>query len=196
MFPIAVAAGVVLVATAPTAESRAAAAIFAVTAALLFGTSALLHRGSWSPGTEGLLRRLDHANIYLIIAGTYTPFAVLALHPSDGRTLLMIVWTGALAGAMLRVFWTSAPRWLTTALYVIVGWVAIFYVPELIEGAGIVAVLLIVLGGLLYTTGAVVYGSKRPNPSAKWFGFHEVFHALTVAAFAAHYCAVWIVVHA
>jgi len=196
MFPIAAVAGVVLVATAPTRQSRLAAAVFAVTASLLFGTSALLHRGSWSPGTESLLRRLDHANIYLIIAGTYTPFAVLALPSSDGRTLLLIVWSGALAGAALRVFWTSAPRWLTTALYVIVGWVAIFYVPELIEGAGVPAVLLIVVGGVLYTLGAIVYGTRRPNPSGEWFGFHEVFHALTIAAFVAHYAAVWIVVHA
>jgi hemolysin III len=196
MFPIAVVAGIMLVATAPTRESRVAASVFAVTAALLFGTSALLHRGSWSTRVESLLRRLDHANIYLIIAGTYTPFAILALPPKDGRTLLLIVWSGALAGAVLRVFWTTAPRWLTTALYVVVGWVAILYVPELIEGAGVPAVVLIVVGGVLYTLGAIVYSVKRPNPSMVWFGFHEVFHALTIAAFMAHYGAVWIVVHA
>ena len=163
---------------------------------MLFGVSALLHRGSWSESTEDLLRRLDHANIYLIIAGTYTPFAVVALPPHEGRILLSIVWVGALAGVVFRVFWVTAPRWLSTALYVVVGWVAIFFIPELVDGAGVAAVVLIVIGGVLYSLGAVVYAIKRPNPSPEYFGFHEVFHALTVGAFTAHYVAVWIVVHA
>ena len=195
MFPIAVIAGIVLVSTA-TAVGRVPAAIFAGTAALLFGTSALLHRGSWTPGVEGLFRRMDHSNIYLIIAGTYTPFAVLALPPGQGRTLLLIVWIGALAGVVFRVFGVGAPRWLYTLLYVVIGWVAVFFIPDLIDGAGAAAVVLIAVGGLLYTVGAVVYGIKRPNPSPVWFGFHEVFHALTIGAFMAHYVAVWIVVHA
>ncbi len=189
-------AGAVLVATAPTQEARIASAVFAAMAALLFGVSGLLHRGSWSPRVEDVLRRMDHANIYLIIAGTYTPFSVLALPSGQGRTLLSIVWIGALAGVVLRVFWTAAPRWLTTILYVLVGWVAIFFLPGLIDGAGILVVSLIVVGGVLYTVGAVVYATKRPNPSPEWFGFHEVFHTFTVAAFTAHYIAVWIVVHA
>jgi len=196
MFPIALVAGVVLVATAPTQAGKVSSAIFATTAALLFGTSALLHRGKWSPGVEDLIRRIDHANIYLIIAGTYTPFAVLALPSNQGRALLLIVWIGAIAGVILRVFWTAAPRWLTTSLYVLVGWVAVFFLPGLIDGAGGLAVSLIIAGGILYTIGAVVYALKRPNPSPEWFGFHEVFHALTIAAFTTHYVAVWIVVHA
>ncbi|MEA1902733.1 MAG: hemolysin III family protein [Actinomycetota bacterium] len=195
MFPVAVVAGIVLIATAPTQEARFAAAVFVLTAAILFGTSALFHRGSWSPRVHGLLRRMDHANIFLIIAGSYTPFAVLALPPDEGRMLLVIVWAGALLGVVFRVFWVGAPRWLYTSLYVIVGWVAIFFLPELIDGAGVVPVVLIVLGGVLYSLGAIVYGLKRPDPSPTWFGFHEVFHALTVAAFAAHYAAVWLVVH-
>ncbi len=195
MFPIAVLAGIVLVATA-TDEGRVPAAIFAGTAALLFGTSALLHRGTWSPGVEGLFRRMDHSNIYLIIAGTYTPFAVLALPPDEGRTLLLIVWIGALAGVVFRVFGVGAPRWLYTLLYVVIGWVAVFFLSDLIDGAGVTAVILIAVGGLLYTVGAVVYGIKRPNPSPVWFGFHEVFHTLTIGAFIAHYLAVWIAVHA
>jgi len=194
-FPVVVLAGIVLVATAPTTAGQVSSAIFSATAALLFGVSALLHRGTWSPTIEDLLRRLDHANIYLIIAGTYTPFAVLALPPSDGKLLLAIVWTGALAGAALRIFWTGAPRWLSTTLYVVVGWIVIFFLPELINGVGIVAVFLIALGGVLYTVGAVIYGVKRPNPWPGTFGFHEVFHALTIAAFVTHYIAVWIVVH-
>lgn len=196
MFPVAVVAGIVLVATAPTYEARIASSLFAVTTALLFGTSALLHRGSWSPRIEGLFRRMDHSNIYLIIAGTYTPFAVLALPPEKGRTLLLIVWIGALAGLVFRVFWVGAPRWLYTTLYVIIGWVAVFFLSDLIDGAGVAAVVLIAVGGVLYSLGAIVYGTKRPNPSPSWFGFHEVFHALTVAAFIAHYMAVWLVVHA
>ena len=195
MFPLSVIGGIVLVATAPSQAGRISSAVFAISAALLFGVSALLHRGTWSPDTEALLRRLDHANIYLIIAGTYTPFAVLALPPNEGRILLLIVWTGALSGVILRVFWVGAPRWLTTALYVVVGWVAVLFIPGLINGAGVTVVALIVIGGILYTLGAVVYATKWPNPSPGTFGFHEVFHALTVAAFSVHYIAVWLVVH-
>ena len=196
MFPIAVGAGIVLVASAATNEARITAAIFAMTAALLFGTSALFHRGSWSPRVAGRLRRLDHSNIYLIIAGTYTPFAVLALPPGKGRSLLLIVWIGALAGVIFRVFWVGAPRWLYTTVYVVIGWVAVFYLPDLIDGAGVTVVILIAVGGILYSLGAVIYGLRRPNPSPQWFGFHEVFHALTVAAFIAHYVAVSLVVSA
>lgn len=195
MFPIAAIAGVVLVVTAPTTASRVSSAVFAATAALLFGVSALLHRGSWSPQVESLLRRMDHANIYLIIAGTYTPFAVLALPEDEGRVLLAIVWTGALLGVALRIFWIGTPRWLSTTLYVVVGWVVIFFIPDLVEGAGWGVVLLIAVGGVLYTLGAIVYATKWPNPSRGKYGFHEVFHTLTIAAFTAHYIAVWIVVH-
>lgn len=195
MLPVAIAAGAGLIFTAPTSEALLSSAIFSATAAMLFGTSALLHRGSWSEKIEGLIRRIDHSNIYLIIAGSYTPFAVLALREQHGRLLLSIVWTGAAAGVLTRVFFTSAPRWFTTSLYVLIGWVALFFLPGLIVGAGVPAVLLIVLGGVLYTVGAVVYATKRPNPFPRWLGFHEVFHALTVAAFVAHYIAVWIVVH-
>jgi len=195
MFPIAVVAGIALVATAPTPEARFASVVFSSTADLLFGVSALLHRGNWSTRTEDILRRFDHANIYLIIAGTYTPFAMLALPENQGRVLLVIVWSGAIAGVCLRVFWTTAPRWLTTLLYVVVGWVAVFFLPGLVDGAGVLVVTLIILGGVLYTLGAVVYATKRPNPSPEWFGFHEVFHTFTVTAFAVHYIAVWIVVH-
>ena len=195
MFPIALLAGLALVATAPSAAGRVSSAIFAATAALLFGVSALLHRGTWSVGTEARLRRLDHANIYLIIAGTYTPFAVLALPEDDGKLLLAIVWTGALIGVAFRVFWIGAPRWLSTTLYVVVGWVVIFFLPELADGAGVGVVVLIAVGGTLYTLGAVVYATKWPNPSQHVYGFHEVFHTLTIAAFSVHYVAVWIVVH-
>ena len=196
MLPVAILGGLVLVVLADSTEERVSVAIFALAAALLFGTSALLHRGMWTPGVEGVLRRMDHSNIYLIIAATYTPFAVLAMPNARGRVLLFIVWIGALIGVAFRVLWVGAPRWLYTPVYVALGWVAIFYLSDLVRGAGVVAVILIALGGVLYSAGAVVYGTKRPNPSPEWFGFHEVFHVLTVAAFAAHYLAVSLVVTA
>ncbi len=195
MFPVAVAAGIVLVALAGTGEARAAAAIFASTGVLLFGTSALFHRGSWSPRIHRLLRRLDHSNIFLIIAGTCTPFAVLALPASDGRVLLWVMWVGALAGVVFRVFWVGAPRWLYTPVYLALGWVTVFFLPGFLTGAGVAVLVLIVVGGALYSVGALVYGLKRPNPSPRWFGFHEVFHTLTVAAFIVHYVAVSLTVY-
>jgi hemolysin III len=191
MFPLALLAGIVLVVLSGTTEGRAASAVFAFTAALLFGTSALFHRGKWSPRVHGVLRRLDHSNIFLIIAGTYTPFAVLALPEGQGRTLLWI----ALAGVAFRVFWVRAPRWLYTPVYVALGWVAVFYLPDFMDGAGVAVTVLIIVGGALYSLGALIYGLKRPNPSPRWFGFHEVFHALTVAAFVVHYVAVSLTVY-
>jgi len=196
MAPVSATAGAILVATAPTAEARLASAVLAATSVLLFTTSALLHRGRWSPGTESVLRRMDHANIYLIIAGSYTPFAMLAMPPQQGSTLLWIVWVGAAFGVFFRVFWLTAPRWLYTGLYVVIGWVAVFFVPELVEGAGPLVVSLVFAGGLLYTLGAVVYALKRPNPSPYWFGFHELFHSFTLAAYVSHFVAIWLVVHA
>jgi len=188
MVPLAVAAGVVLIALAPSAPARVAAAVFSVTAWLLFGTSAVYHRGSWSPRVAGVLKRMDHSNIFLIIAGTYTPFALLL--PRDQATeMLLIVWVGAVAGVLFRVFWVGAPRWLYTPIYVALGWVAVFYMGPLLHFGGPAIVTLIAVGGVLYTLGALVYGTKRPNPSPRWFGFHEIFHTLTVAAFTVHYIA-------
>lgn len=195
MFPIAVVSGLVLVATATTQEARIASAVFAATAILLFGTSALFHRGTWSGREYGLLRRMDHSNIYLIIAGTYTPFAVVAMPDDSGTVLLWIVWSGALLGVLFRVFWIGAPRWLYTTLYAVIGWIAVFFISDLIDGAGVGPVVLVFVGGILYTAGAVVYALKKPDPAPQWFGFHEVFHALTIAAYTAHYLAVWPVVH-
>ena len=194
MFPTVIFGGTVLVVVADSRDERISVAIFALAAALLFGTSALLHRGTWTPGVEGVLRRMDHSNIYLIIAATYTPFAVLAMPNERGRVLLFIVWIGALIGVAFRVLWVGAPRWLYTPVSVALGWVAVFYLADLVRGAGVVAVILIALGGVLYSAGAVVYGTTWPNPSPEWFGFHEVFHVLTVAAFAAHYLAVSLVI--
>ncbi len=195
-FPLALTAGIVLVVLAPTSKARIGAIIFAISAALLFGTSAVYHRGTWSASVQGLLKRMDHSNIFLIIAGTYTPFALLLLPPDKTRSLLLIAWIGAVGGVLFRVFWVGAPRWLYTPIYVALGWVAVFYLKPLYEAGGAAVVILIAIGGLLYTLGAVVYGTKRPNPSPRWFGFHEIFHVFTVAAFVVHYIAVSMAVYA
>ena len=195
-FPLVLASGIVLVCLAPTGRARVGAIIFAVTAAMLFGTSAVYHRGTWSDGVRGLLKRMDHSNIFLIIAGTYTPFALLLLPPNQTRSLLLIAWIGAICGVLFRVFWVGAPRWLYTPIYVALGWVAVFYLKPLYHAGGAAVVILIAVGGLLYTLGAVVYGTKRPDPSPRWFGFHEIFHVLTVAAFVVHYIAVSMAVYA
>ncbi|WP_030911948.1 PAQR family membrane homeostasis protein TrhA [Streptosporangium amethystogenes] len=194
--PVALVAGFVLVALGPTPQARIAAAVYAITSGLLFGISATYHRGVLSPRTEAVLHRLDHANIYLIIAGTYTPFALLALDAPADAVVLGVIWTGAIAGVLFRVLWVNAPRWLSTALYIGLGWTAVFVLPQLVRGAGVVAVALVFLGGVLYTAGGVVYAMKRPDPSPRWFGFHEVFHAFTVAAYLVQYVAVSLVVYA
>lgn len=194
-FPAVLVAGLVLVALGPTLPARLAAAVYALTSALLFGVSALYHRGHWSERAEATLRRFDHANIYLIIAGTYTPFALLALHGTARTAVLSVIWSGAAAGVFFRIVWVGAPRWLYTILYIGLGWVAAGVMPELLDGAGITALVLVCAGGLLYSVGGLVYGLRRPDPSPRWFGFHEVFHAFTVAAYVAQYIAVSFVVY-
>src|SRR4051812_7431834 len=193
--PLALACGVVLVAFAPTESAAAAAAAFALSAVVLFTTSAIYHRGTWSPAVERLLKRLDHANIFFLIAGTYTPFAVLALDGGTRVAVLAAVWGAAVAGALFRVLWVGAPRWSYVPLYLGLGWAAGFVLPQLLHGAGAAAFVLITVGGALYTVGGVVYGLRRPDPSPRWFGFHEVFHSLTVAAFICQYVAASLVVY-
>ncbi|MGW3669110.1 PAQR family membrane homeostasis protein TrhA [Streptomyces sp. NPDC005141] len=190
MVPASLIAGIVLICLARTPQAAVACAVYSVTAWMLFATSAVYHRGTWGPLGEALLRRLDHANIFLIIAGTCTPLAVLLLPPDQRSVLLWIVWVGALAGIAFRVFWVGAPRWLYTPCYLALGWAPVRYLPDFLHTGGVAVLSLIVAGGLLYSAGAVVYALKRPDPSPRWFGFHEVFHALTVAAFTAHYIAI------
>ncbi|MFD3804907.1 hemolysin III family protein [Streptomyces sp. NPDC058611] len=192
MVPTSLAAGIVLICLTGTPQAALACSVYSVTAWLLFGTSAVYHLGTWGPLGEAVLRRLDHANIFLIIAGTCTPLAVLLLSPDQRSVLLWIVWTGALAGIAFRVLWVGAPRWLYTPCYLALGWAPVRYLPDFLHSGGAAVLALIVTGGLLYSAGAVVYALQRPNPSPRWFGFHEVFHALTVAAFAAHYIAILI----
>ncbi|WP_235617316.1 PAQR family membrane homeostasis protein TrhA [Streptomyces thermolilacinus] len=190
MVPAALIAGIVLICLARTPQAALACAVYSVTAWLLFTTSAIYYRGTWGPLGEALLRRLDHVNIFLIIAGTCTPLAVLLLSPDQRSLLLWIVWAGALAGIAFRVLWVGAPRWLYTPCYLALGWAPVYYLPDFLHTGGAAVLVLIVAGGLLYSAGAVVYALQRPDPSPRWFGFHEVFHALTVAAFTAHYIAI------
>jgi hemolysin III len=191
-FPVAVIAGLTLVVLAPSGTVRISAVVYTLTAAMLFGISAVYHRGHWPPRTQARLKRLDHANIFLIIAGTYTPFTLLVLPSEQARVLLTLVWIGALLGVGFRVFWLGAPRWLYVPIYVALGWAAVFWLPQFASHGGAAVVTLIIVGGLLYTIGALVYGTKRPNPSPRWFGFHEVFHAFTLAGFASHHVGIWL----
>jgi len=194
--PLALAAFIVLIVLSPTTATRIGSTVFALSAILLFTVSAVYHRGNWSPATWAFLRRFDHANIFVLIAGSYTPFAVLFLDGTARVTLLSVVWSATIAGVLFRVFWTDAPRWLYTPMYIALGWAAIFFVPDFLDGAqryslgiAIAVMVLVATGGVLYTLGGVVYGLKRPNPWPRWFGFHEVFHSFTIAAFVTHYVA-------
>src|SRR5699024_3885205 len=189
-FPTTLVIGLLLVAVGETFATRLACAVFVLTAGMLFGISAVYHRGTWTPQRAIMLRRFDHANIFLIIAGTYTPIAVTLLAPRQALTLLLIAWGGALVGVCFRLFWTAAPRWIYVPAYIALGWVAVFYMPALHAGGGWPVVWLLVIGGLAYTAGAVMYALKRPNPSPAWFGFHENFHAGTRIGFGCRFAAV------
>ncbi|MBD8024956.1 PAQR family membrane homeostasis protein TrhA [Microbacterium gallinarum] len=191
-FPVAIVAGIILITVAQGGPAKWACAVFMATSLLLFGNSALYHRFNWSPTTKAVLKRIDHANIVLLIAGTYAPIAVLALPPQQGTILLIVVWSGALLGILFRVFWINAPRWLYVALYLALGWAAVMYLPDLLR-ANVTMMILVAVGGLLYTGGAVVYAMKRPNPWPGHFGFHEIFHVCTVLAFLCHWAACLII---
>ena len=193
--PLALASAVVLIVLAPSWQATVAALAFGASAVAVFTTSAVYHRGNWSVRAERWLKRADHANIFVLIAGTYTPFAVLALSGTTRVVVLVAVWSVAVLGVAFRLLWVDAPRWLYLVVYLGLGWAASAVVPQLLHGAGVAAFVLLVVGGALYTTGGVVYGIRRPNPSPQWFGFHEVFHALTVAAFVCQYVAASLVVY-
>jgi hemolysin III len=198
-FPAATVAGVVLIVLAPAQPARLAAAVYGVACMALFGVSAAYHRSPPASRRRALLARLDHVSILLVIAGTYTPLAVLALHGWTRLSVLAIIWAGTAAGALTRLIWRPAwrplPRWLITSLFIALGWVAVFILPQLLRGAGALVLALVLAGGLLYSLGAVVYVVKRPDPSPQWFGFHEVFHAMTILAYLTQYAAVSLVVY-
>jgi hemolysin III len=175
---------------APTEEARIACAVYAISVSGLFGTSALYHRINWSPRARRWMRRLDHAMIFVLIAGTYTPFALLALDGSFSTVVLLGVWGGAVGGIILQLVWIDAPKWLSAVVYIGLGWFAIVAAPEFVDQLNPIALILVALGGVLYTIGAIVYATRRPDPAPAVFGYHEIFHALTIVAAAAQLAAI------
>ena len=194
--PLALIAGIVLVTQSPAGVVRLGSAVFALSALILFTVSATMHRGGWSRRTNLVLCRLDHASIFVLIAGSYTPFALVLLEGTERAVLLAVAWGGALLGATFRVLWVNAPRWLYTPVYMALGWVSVFFIGDFLDTGGLTVVVLLGAGGLLYTLGGIVYGLRRPNPIPAWFGFHEVFHGLTIVAFAVHYAGVSVATYA
>jgi hemolysin III len=190
-FFVALAAGAGLLVAAPTPKARLAAAIYVAGLAGLLGTSALYHRVTWrKPNVRRWLRRLDHSMIFVLIAGTYTPFAVLVLSQPLGAVVLVLIWTGAAGGIVLSLVWPDAPKGVSAAVYVTLGWVAIIAMPQMLDRLGVLGVALVVAGGLLYSAGAVVYARKRPDPAPTVFGYHEIFHVLVVVAAALHFAVI------
>jgi hemolysin III len=183
--------GTALIILARTPEATLAVAIYAVSLWALLGTSALYHRVNWTrPQVRQWMRRLDHSMIFLLIAGTYTPFALLVLDGPLADAILAVVWIGALAGAIVEMIWIDHPKWVAAIIYLALGWVAVAAFPELLSSMGVAGTTLVAAGGLLYTAGAVVYATQRPNPSPAVFGYHEVFHLLVIAAAIAHFSAI------
>lgn len=173
-----------------------AVAIYCLTVSLLFGTSALYHRRTWSTRGWLIMKRLDHSMIFIFIAGSYTPFAVLALNPGSDVVILTTAWAGAVVGVLLKMLWPGAPRWLGVPIYIALGWIAVFVLPQVLTNTGVAALVLLCVGGALYTSGGIIYAARWPNPSPAVFGYHEVFHACTVVAAICHYIAVYFVIYA
>jgi hemolysin III len=183
--------GAALILLAKTPKATLAVAIYAVSLSALFGTSALYHRVNWTrPNVRLWMRRLDHSMIFFLIAGTYTPFALLVLHGALANAILVVVWIGAIAGAIVEMIWIDHPKWVGALIYLALGWVAVAAFPELWSQMGVAGTMLVAAGGLLYTAGAVVYATQRPNPNPAVFGYHEVFHLFVIAAAVAHFSAV------
>jgi len=189
-FVVALAVAPLLILGAEGTRRRAAAAVFAAAVAACFGASALYHRVTWTPRMRPWMRRIDHAGVYLLIAGTYTPVSLLVLRGAWRPVVLTIVWTGVAAAIILRLVWVTAPKWLAAVIGIALGWVAVVALPQLIAHLDPAAVALLVVGGLAYTAGAVVYARRRPDPAPAVFGYHELFHALTIVAVACHYVAI------
>ena len=194
MSPLALVAGLTLITITSELRGRVTLTIFTLTAVSLFTCSAIYHRVPWGPTAKAVWRRIDHANIPLLIAGTYTPFAIYLLEKNQAVVLLSIVWGGAVLSGFFRVFWLSAPKWLYVPIYIALGWAALIYLPDFYRNGGLLVLLLIGLGGVLYSLGALIYAIKKPNFSINWFGFHELFHAMTAAAFVSHFIAAVLVI--
>jgi hemolysin III len=183
-------AGAALILAASGTQAVIAMSIYAFSLSAMLGTSALYHRVTWTPEVRQWMRRLDHTMIFVFIAGTYTPFALLVMHGSLAEVVLIVVWASAAGGVILNLIWITAPYWVTSVVYLSTGWVAIVTLPQLWEGIGPVGVGLIALGGALYTAGAIIYARRRPDPRPQVFGYHEIFHVLVIAAAAVQYAAV------
>lgn len=195
--PLLFAGFAVLITLSPTTATRVGSSVYAASAILLFTVSGIYHRGTWQPRVWAFWRRFDHANIYLFIAGSYTPFTMLYLEGQARWTLFAIVWGCAVAGMVFKIFWTDAPRWVATPLYILMGWIGVFFLPQWLDGAArfptwvnVSSLTLVAVGGVLYTLGGLVYAARKPDPNPAWFGFHEVFHLFVVLAFACQYVAV------
>jgi hemolysin III len=189
-FVVSLGLGALLVAGAPTGRARFAAAVFAASVAAMFGASALYHRVTWKPRPRRWLARLDHATIYALIAGTYTPYAILVLSGPWRVFVLSVVWGGALVATAFKCAWLDAPKWLAAAVGIALGWAGVIALPQLASELGVLPTSLAVAGGLFYMLGAIVYARRRPDPVPSVFGYHELFHALVVAAAACQYAAV------
>jgi hemolysin III len=197
-FFISLVLGGALIFFAKTPRATLAVGIYAVSLSALLGTSALYHRVNWKrPQVRQWMRRLDHSMIFFLIAGTYTPFALLVMHGTLATAILIAVWAGAIAGAIVEMVWIGHPKWVSATVYLTIGWVAVAAFPDLWSGLGPTGALLLVGGGLLYTAGAVVYAVQRPNPSPAIFGYHEVFHAFVLAAAVLHFSVIafWAMPH-
>jgi hemolysin III len=193
-FFVSVGSGLMLVLASSPDLARIASAVYASALAGLFGVSALYHRVTWPPRAGAWMRRLDHAMIFLLIAGTYTPIALLMLPRPKGLLLLALVWAASVAGIIFNLAWITAPRIVSPALYLVLGWIAVLALPDLLDNVSLPTLLLLTAGGVVYSIGALVYAMRRPNPVPAVFGYHEVFHALTIAAASLHFAAVATVV--
>jgi hemolysin III len=189
-FVVAVAVAPLLIVAAHSGRGRLAGGVFACSVVACFGASALYHRVTWTPRVRLWMRRVDHAGVYLLIAGTYTPVCVLVLDGAWRSVVLSVVWAGALAAIVLKFAWVHAPTWLSAAIGLALGWIAVVALPELIGRLNVAAMILIVIGGLAYSAGAVVYARRRPDPAPAVFGYHELFHALTIVGIGCQYVAI------
>jgi len=194
-FFVALAVGALVVAFADGTRATVSAAIFAASVVAMLGASALYHRVTWSPTMRPWMRRVDHAGIYVLIAGTYTPVGLIVVHGVLRNIVLVIVWSGAGAAILLKFIWVRAPKWLSAATGLAVGWAGVAAMPQVVQNAGWPAFALLAAGGLAYSAGAVVYAMRRPDPAPDVFGYHELFHALTIVAVACQYVAIafWVV---
>ena len=195
MSPISLVAGIVLITFAGRLEGRLTLGIFTLTAVLLFTCSALYHMIKWSPEKKAIWRRIDHSNITILIAGSYTPFATYLLEGNQRVLMLALIWGGALLTALMRIFWLNGPRWLYVGAYLALGWAAVIYLPTFYRESSLATFLLLLAGGILYTVGGLIYALKKPNISIRWFGFHELFHAFTAGAFICQFIAAALLIY-